>query len=124
MWRDKAQIGQILCDSMALEIRQPELLDEWEKYYDLRWRVLRASWSQPRGSEQDEFEREAYHLMALEEGKVLSVGRIHLIAPRIAQVRYMATAFDARGKGLGTRILQGLETYAREVQVIAIFLNA
>jgi N-acetylglutamate synthase-like GNAT family acetyltransferase len=109
---------------MSIEIRQPDHISEWAAYYDLRWEILRKPWNQPRGSEQDEFEKEACHVMAIGEGKVLGVGRIHLPTHLKAQVRYMATAPEARGRGIGTSILQQLEKYAREVQAHTIVLNA
>lgn len=109
---------------MAVEIREPQMIDEWEAYFDVRWNVLRAPWNQLKGSEQDEFEKEAYHLMAIEGKGVLSVGRIHLPQPFVAQVRYMATVPDARGKGLGTRILQSLEEYVLGKDAKKIVLNA
>ena len=39
---------------MKVEIRSPKTTDEWQEYYDLRYRVLRQPWNQPRGSERNE----------------------------------------------------------------------
>ena len=72
---------------MALEIRPPQNSEEWRKYYETRWQVLRAPWKQPRGSEQDNLEAQAYHIIALESTIPLGVGRIHLNTPTEAQVR-------------------------------------
>jgi len=35
----------------------PETAVDRERYFDLRWRVLREPWQQPRGSERDDRER-------------------------------------------------------------------
>ena len=109
---------------MALEIRPPQNSEEWGKYYETRWQVLRAPWKQPRGSEQDNLEAQAYHLIALESTTPLGVGRIHLNTPTEAQVRYMAVIPEAQGKGIGRKILAKLEQHMRHQGVRMIVLNA
>ena len=48
-------------------LRSPATPDEWQRYYHLRWQILRAPWQQPPGSERDDLEAQAYHLMLLTE---------------------------------------------------------
>ena len=56
-----------------VEAVSPEQL---EHYYDLRWRILRAPWKQPRGSEKDILEEDSYHLMVVDaKQRVIGVGR-------------------------------------------------
>ena len=63
--------------------------------------------------------------MAIDRDRqVLAVGRLHLNSPAEAQIRYMAVAEMARGLGLGTALLQGLEDLARKAGVERIVLNA
>ena len=103
----------------------PSSPEDWEQYFDLRWRVLRAPWEQPRGSEKDDRETESIHLMALDaDRRALAVGRVHLNSPTEAQVRFMAVAESARGLGLGTALLQGLEDSARKAGADRMVLNA
>ena|SRR5689334_9526596 len=103
----------------------PSSTDDWERYFDLRWRVLRAPWDQPRGSEKDDREAESSHLMAVDpDGQVLAVGRLHLNSPTEAQVRYMAVAESARGLGLGDALLKELEALARKAGAKRVVLNA
>jgi len=91
----------------------------------LRWRVLRAPWHQPRGSEQDDREAESIHLMIPNAaGEPLAIGRLHLNSPTEAQVRFMAVAPHAQGRGLGSTILQELERRARQAGAASIVLNA
>lgn len=107
-----------------MEIKSPETEQEWNAYYDLRWRVLRAPWNQPRGSEKDNLEEKSIHQAAIEEEKIISVGRIHFNNAEEAQVRYMATEEKYRGKGIGEAVLKKLEEKAKESGAKSITLNA
>lgn len=94
-------------------------------YFDLRWRVLREPWNQPRGSERDNLDATAFHLVIqTPEGKPVAIGRLHLNSPAEAQVRFMAVDPAWRNRGLGGRILRGLEDEARARRVARIVLNA
>ena len=58
---------------MSIEIRVPKDLTEWGSYYDLRWRLLRAPWQRPRGSEKDEIESECTHAALFFDGVLVAV---------------------------------------------------
>src|SRR6266699_2981788 len=94
-------------------LAEPRTVQEWESYFDLRWRVLREPWDQPRGTERDDLDAESFHLMLRDSsGAVVAVGRLHLNSPFEGQVRYMAVDESCRGHGLGSRILSVLEDHA------------
>jgi predicted GNAT family N-acyltransferase len=98
---------------------------EFEKYFDLRWRVLRAPWQQSRGSEKDVLEAESQHVMVTDsEGRALAVGRLHFNSAAEAQIRFMAVEPASQGRGLGGVILRELEDRARAAGASAIVLNA
>ncbi len=106
-------------------LRAPSSDDEWDSYFDLRWRVLRAPWHQPRGSERDDRESDSTHLAVWDHtGTPVAVGRMHLNTPAEAQVRYMAVRPGSEGSGSGSRVLAGLEAAARDRGVRRIVLNA
>ena len=108
-----------------LQISKPETPEQWGEYFDLRWRILRAPWDQPRGSEKDEFDEIADHVAVRDqEGRLLGVGRLHLNNEKEAQIRYMATEEDCRGLGVGQAIIIKLEELARARGVERIVLNA
>ena len=109
---------------MDLEIREPRSEEEFEQYHDLRWRILREPWDQPRHSEEDQHEGEAIHLAAWSGGRLAGVGRVHFNSPSEAQIRYMAVEMDLRGQGVGGAILAELESRARERGAAYIVLNA
>ena len=106
-------------------LTEPRSEADWESYFDLRWRVLRAPWNQPRGSERDAQEDESIHLMLCDPSRhVVAVGRLHFRSPTEAQIRYMAVEQAFAGRGLGSRILRGLESRACAAGVKRLVLNA
>jgi predicted GNAT family N-acyltransferase len=108
-----------------LILRSPKSPDEWGAYYDLRWRILGQPWDQPRGSECDSPDDSAFHLFLLDSApKPLACGRLHFNAPDEDQVRFMAFDENARGRGSGRRILEGLEAEATRHGAQKLVLNA
>ncbi|MEP0861745.1 MAG: GNAT family N-acetyltransferase [Ignavibacterium sp.] len=105
-------------------IKSPQTRQEFFDYYDLRWRILRAPWNQPKGSEQDELEGQAIHIIAVEEDKVVGCGRAHFNSDEEAQIRYMAVENHLRGKGIGKMILDELEKKVIEKGAKKIILHA
>jgi len=109
---------------MIYNIREPLCEAEWTAYYQLRWQILRQPWGQIAGSEKDEQDHLAIHRCAIAEGRILGIGRLHLISSTQAQIRYMATASEYRRQGIGAAILAALETEAKTAGVTEIVLNA
>ena len=108
-----------------MPVRPPQTDEEFARYYDLRWQVLRAPWGQPRGAERDELESSADHALITDDnGAALAVGRLHFNSPTEAQIRYMAVADAARGQGLGRQMIEYLEALARQRGASVIVLNA
>jgi len=107
-----------------MKVGKPRTKKEYQKYYDLRWRILRKRWNQPMGSEKDELEGQSIHLMACEKGQHLGVGRVHFSSSKEAQIRYMAVEEGLQGKGIGTIILKELEKSAKRKGANHIILNA
>ena len=100
-------------------------LEEFERYYDLRWRMLRKPWGQPKGSEKDELDESSFHIMVCEEdGVPVAIGRLHFSTKEQCQIRYMAVEEDSRGKGYGKIVLNKLEQIAKEQGATQLVLNA
>jgi thioesterase domain-containing protein len=107
------------------QLRSPETAQEWQQYYQLRWQILRAPWQQPKGSEQDDLEAQAFHQMLITaEGEIVAVGRLHKLAQEGAQIRYMAVAPEFQGKGAGGKVLKALEHKAAQWGCSYLQLNA
>jgi len=105
---------------------QPQSTEDFEKYFELRWRILRKPWNQPKGSEQDLHENSAYHIMAVENNQVIGVARLQLTDEQSsrAQLRYMAVDEASQGKGVGRHIIEHMEQFARQQAAETLFFHA
>ena len=99
-----------------MKIIEPTTSEEFKKYYNLRYEVLRKPWLQPKGSERDEEEETSLHRMIIDEpnGKAVAVGRLQFNTIEEAQIRYMAVSDDYQGMGYGSKIVKVLDNIARE----------
>ena len=92
-----------------MKIIEPSTTKEYQRYYELRWKILRAPWNQPRGSEQDDLEQSSSHLMVIDSNQVvMGVGRLQFNTIQEAQIRYMAIDIKQQRKGIGTLLLHAL----------------
>jgi ribosomal protein S18 acetylase RimI-like enzyme len=107
-----------------MKITQPKTKEEFNRYFEIRWRILRKPWNQPRGSEKDELESESTHVMAVEEGSVIGVARGHFNCPDEAQIRYMAVEEGWQNRGVGSKIILELERILADKGAKSIVLNA
>ena len=109
----------------TLSVTEPKSDADWKSYFDLRWRVLRAPWNQPRGSERDDQEDKSIHAMICDSSRrVVAVGRLHFRSPLEGQIRYMAVDEAFAGRGLGGRVLAELESRAALAGARRLVLNA
>ncbi|WP_028109321.1 bifunctional GNAT family N-acetyltransferase/hotdog fold thioesterase [Ferrimonas futtsuensis] len=99
--------------------------DQLSQAFELRYRLLRAPWGQPRGSERDELEAEAIHRVLVDDlGRVVATGRLHRLTPLRGQIRYLAVEPELQGQGLGARLLTALEQAADETGMEALELQS
>lgn len=109
----------------SVKVTSPTNEAEYAACFELRWRLLRAPWNQPRGSEQDDREADSIHVMAITKNAVIAgVGRLHFNSISEAQIRYMAVSTSHQRQGIGTRILAALEDRARQLGASVIVLDA
>ena len=107
------------------QVISPQTDQEFERYYDLRWKLLRKPWDLPQGSEKDEYESHGYHRMIVDgDDNPIAVGRLHLTSVDEAQIRYMAVEKAHRGKQLGTLLINSLEEIAREQGIKRLVLHS
>ena len=110
----------------SVKIIEPTTSEEFKKYYNLRYEVLRKPWGQPPGSERDEREEASIHRMIVDEEteEAVAVGRLQFNSSHEAQIRYMAVADKFQGKGYGSKIVKVLDNIAREKGSRTIILQS
>ena len=94
-------------------IRRPNLPEEWDSYFNLRYQVLRAPWNQPRGSERNEGDASAEHFAFFENEQIIGVGRLDFTENLGSQIRFMAVDDRYQGKGIGRQLMEHMENIAR-----------
>lgn len=91
-------------------VRPPKTPEEFQRYRDLRWKVLRAPFNQPRITEKDDAETKDFPIMVCElDGIPIGVGRAHFISEDEAQIRSISVEPEWEGKGIGSIVLKELE---------------
>ena len=93
--------------------RSPVSDSDFENYYELRWRILRKPWDQPKGSEVNDCDSDAFHILAEIDDKVIGVGCIHKIEDDIGRIRFMGIDNDYQKQGIGQSIVKLLEENAK-----------
>ena len=109
---------------MTFSIKQPESPEEFKHYYALRHRILRAPWGEPEGSEVDNIEDQCFHVMVIDDEKVVGVGRLQYNTVEQAQIRYMAVDAAYEGHGIGRMIVNALEQEAANNNISMVVLDA
>ena len=108
-----------------MKISEPTTTEGMDQYYELRWKIRRAPWNQVRGSERDDDDKTSTHLMVLgQNNKLIGVGRLHFNSIREAQIRFMAIHVPEQRKGVGSFLLQALESRALQHGASRIPLDA
>ena len=109
-----------------MKIIEPTTSEEFKKYYNLRYEVLREPWGLSPGSERDAKEETSIHRMIIDNKteNALAVGRLQFNSTHEAQIRFMAVADDLQGKGMGSQIISALENVARGKGIQRIILSA
>jgi len=106
-------------------VRPPKIPEEYQRYRDLRWKVLRAPHNQPRITEQDDSGIEDFPIMVCEvDGIPIGVGRAHFISEEEAQIRSISVEPEWEGKGIGSIVLKELEKIVIEKGARRIIIHA
>jgi len=105
-------------------ISSPRTSEEFEKYFELRYNILRKPWNEPKGSERDDQEDASFHASAILNDEIIGACRLQFIDLQTAQIRYMCTQIEYQGKGVGKKLVDYVEDYAISKNVKKIILHA
>ena len=95
-------------------LRSPKTVSDFQKYYDLRWEILRKPWNQPKGSERDPSDNKSYHILTEIDGDIVGIGCVQLFEDGVGRIRFMAVADGYQKQGIGQAIVYKLENYAAQ----------
>ncbi len=98
---------------MEIEIRSPKTAQEWDDYFDLRYRILRKPLNQAIGSERNDGDETGQHFALYDNQKLVAIARLDQSEPKIAQVRFVAVEHETQGKGYGKMIMEATEKKAK-----------
>lgn len=104
--------------------RSPVTESDFEKYYELRWRILRKPWNQPKGSEKVDTDEKSFHIMAELEDKIIGVCCIHKLEKGVGRIRFMGVDDEYQNHGIGKKMMEILEDYAYKQNWTKIWLYA
>jgi ribosomal protein S18 acetylase RimI-like enzyme len=107
-----------------MEIRSPKTTSEWEEYYNLRYRILREPWKQPRGSERNEGDATGMHFGLYDSNQLLGILRLDSMEIGISQIRFMAVETSNQGKGIGENLMLFAEEISKNRGDKKIILHA
>lgn len=114
----------ITLDKSRISFISPSTEEEWESYFEFRWRLLRQPWKQPRGSEKDELDASSKHLIACHEHEVIGVGRLSISEEFVGRIGFMAVSKKFERQGIGKMLIKHLENHARHQGVSLLWVNA
>lgn len=92
-----------------ITIKAPETKQEWESYYDLRYRILREPLNQARGTERNEGDATGIHFALYEQETLIAVARLDQLDLITFQARWVAVEKNQQGKGFGKLIMEAME---------------
>ena len=109
---------------MTITFRTPNSEKEYEDYFNFRWENLRKPLGLKHGSEQDDLENDAFQIAAFKNNIIIAVGRLQTEKDSTARIRYMAVDQKLRNQGIGSKLLEKLETIAKTEKVKTCWLLA
>ena len=109
---------------MEIDIRSPRTENEWNDYYDLRYRILRKPLGQPLGSEKNGGDETGEHFALYENNILKAIARLDKFKEGIAQVRFVAVEKETQKKGFGKKIMLAVEEKAKNDENGYMILHA
>lgn len=108
-----------------MNVKQAASDKEIEQIIDLRDRILRQPWGQPKETATDTLEQSSINAYIRDAAEnIIACGRLQENENKIGQIRFMAVDNTQQGKGLGKKIVEFLEVKAKQLHLSKIELQA
>ncbi len=92
----------------TIEVRPVKNKQELEDMYHQRWLVLREPMGMEKGTEQDQYESSAFHLVAVCNNQVIGSARLRELSSGLGSIAYVALLPKFRHQGIGTKLIETL----------------
>jgi N-acetylglutamate synthase-like GNAT family acetyltransferase len=100
-----------------LDIRPVRNKQELEEIFYQRWLVLRSPLGMEIGSERDNHEDGALHLIARCDRKIIASARLRELSPKLGSISYVAVLPEFQNQGIGTKLIKQLIAQAQQKNI-------
>ena len=108
-----------------MNVEEAKSKQDIERIIDLRYKVLRQQWNQPRDTGTDDLEETSVNAFIKNaNGDIIACARLQENENKVGQIRFMAVDDSQQGKGLGKKIVSYLENKGKELGLKKIELQA
>ena len=87
---------------------------ELEEMFYQRWLVLRSPLGMEIGSERDNHEDDALHLIAMCDRKIIASARLRELSAKLGSISYVAVLPEFQNQGIGTKLIKNLIAKAQQ----------
>ncbi|MBE9121416.1 GNAT family N-acetyltransferase [Tychonema sp. LEGE 07199] len=91
-----------------IHIREVQNAQELEEMFYQRWLVLRSPLGMEKGSERDDREDGAVHLIGMCDRKIIASARLRESSPGLGSISYVAVLPEFQNQGIGTKLIENL----------------
>jgi len=105
-------------------IRSVETDQELQQMLDVRWFVLRKPLGKEKGTEQDEYEQESFHALAINHNRIIGCARLRTVSAILGEIGFVAVLPEFQHQGIGRELMLKLIEQARTVNLQEIRLKS
>ncbi|MDO8554158.1 MAG: GNAT family N-acetyltransferase [Candidatus Micrarchaeota archaeon] len=107
-----------------LQIKIVETLEELKQAMEIRRKVFIEEQHVPEAREQDGKDAEAKHILVVADGKLVATARVRMINRTTAKLERMAVIKEYRGKGIGKKITEFIDVFAKDNKIKEIVTHS
>lgn len=90
---------------------------EKEAMYHQRWLVLREPIKMDKGTEKDEYDDRALHLIAVYNHQIIGSARLRELSTELGSIAYVAVLPEFQSQGVGTALIKEFIKIAKQKQL-------
>ncbi|WP_341738882.1 GNAT family N-acetyltransferase [Microcoleus sp. CAWBG640] len=107
---------------LQIDIREVNNQQELEKMFHQRWLVLRSPLGMEKGSERDNHEDGAVHLVGICDRQIIASARLRESSPGVGNISYVAVLPEFQNQGIGTKLIENLIVKAQQKNLKSVRL--